>query len=474
MPNGVTSTYTYDGMGRLKRLKHENGSSTLYDDQYTYNPANQISEIAGLSQTRDYTYDNINRLAAETDGTTSESYTYDAVGNRTASHLSGSYTTGSFNRVTATSSASYSYNSNGSTTGKTVGSTGWTYGWDRENRMVSTTDGTNSVSYAYDALGRRVKRTQGSDVQKYTHDGNDIVLDDINSTLTKYQNAPGIDNKLKYVTGGTSKYFLQDHLGSTAGIVDSGGSVTDSNSYDSFGNASNGSFTSRYQFTGRENDPLTGLQFNRARFYDQNLGRFTSEDPIGFLGGDFNLYGYTKNSPLRAIDPMGRDIVGIAVGGSGGIGAHDGVAASGSTMYGFSGPGIFSDGQFDAGTASSYGVYSSCGCQKDTGEVWGAGGGLGISLVGSNARSFSDHAGPFQSNILGVSIFSLQIDTGTASDGTPITVVQIGVSPTPLSIGRFHYSYYCTETPDASIGTVSGLGRNLAQGINELYGSPYR
>jgi RHS repeat-associated protein len=304
MPNGVTSTYTYDGMGRLKRLKHENGSSTLYDDQYTYNSANQIGEIVGLSQTRDYTYDDIDRLTAETDGTTSESYTYDAVGNRTASHLSGGYTTGSFNRVTATSSASYSYNSNGSTTGKTVGSAGWTYGWDRENRMVSATDGTNSVSYAYDALGRRVKRTQGSDVQKYTHDGNDIVLDDINSTLTKYQNAPGIDNKLKYVTGGTSKYFLQDHLGSTAGIVDSGGSLTDSNSYDSFGNASNGSFTSRYQFTGRENDPLTGLQFNRARFYDQNLGRFTSEDPIGF-GGGINMYAYVGNHPTMFIDPTG-------------------------------------------------------------------------------------------------------------------------------------------------------------------------
>ena len=308
MPNGVTSTYTYDNMSRLKRLKYENTSTTLYDDQFTYNTANQISQIAGLAATKNYTYDNINRLTAVTvGGSTVESYTYDAVGNRTASHLSSSYTTGAFNRVTATDSATYTYNANGSTTGKTVGAVNWTYGWDRENRMVSTGDGTNSASYQYDALGRRVKRTQGSTVEKYTNDAQDVVLDDVNSTLTKYQNGPGIDNKFKSATGGTPKYFLGDHLGSTAVISNSSGANADSNIYDAFGNTSNGGFTSRYQFTGRERDNLTGLQFSRARFYDQGLGRFISEDPIGFGGGDINIYGYVKNGPVDSRDPFGLD-----------------------------------------------------------------------------------------------------------------------------------------------------------------------
>ncbi len=305
-PNGVTSTYTYDGMSRLKELKHATSSSTLYDDQFAYNSANQTSQIAGLANTRNFTYDNIDRLTGVTvGGSTVESYAYDAVGNRTSSHLSSSYTTGAFNQLTATNSATYTYNSNGSMTGKTVGSTNWTYGWDRENRMVSAGDGTNSASYVYDALGRRVKRTQASDVQKYTHDGHDVVLDDINSTLTKYQNSPGIDNKLKYVTGGTSKYFLQNHLGSSVGIANSSGSVTDSDGYDSFGNSTNSSFSSRYQFTGREPDSLTGLQFSRARFYDPQNGRFVSEDPIGFDAQDVNLYGYVKNVPINRIDPSG-------------------------------------------------------------------------------------------------------------------------------------------------------------------------
>ena len=206
--------------------------------------------------------------------------------------------------------ATYSYSNNGSMTGKTVGSTNWTYGWDRENRMISGGDGTNSAAYQYDALGRRVKRTQSSDVQKYTHDGLDVVLDDVNATLSKYQNGSGIDNKFKSVSGGVSKYFLGDHLGSTAIFANASGASADSNSYNSFGSATNGSFTTRYQFTGRELDALTGLQFSRARFYDKEIGRFTSEDPIGLNGG-INQYAYVSNGPLNKTDPLGlyeRDV----------------------------------------------------------------------------------------------------------------------------------------------------------------------
>lgn len=47
--------------------------------------------------------------------------------------------------------------------------------------------------------------------------------------------------------------------------------------------------------------------YYRARFYDPNLGRFISEDPIGFGGGDINLYGYVWNSPGSFTDPMGLD-----------------------------------------------------------------------------------------------------------------------------------------------------------------------
>src|SRR6516162_4896282 len=76
--------------------------------------------------------------------------------------------------------------------------------------------------------------------------------------------------------------------------------------YDSFGNHVFSSHT-RYTYTGRERDADTGLMYNRARSYDPQLGRFISEDPIGFGGGDINLYGYVWQSPLRLRDPLGLD-----------------------------------------------------------------------------------------------------------------------------------------------------------------------
>ena len=74
-------------------------------------------------------------------------------------------------------------------------------------------------------------------------------------------------------------------------------------SYDSFG-IGQGSLTTRYDYTGRERDSLSGLMYYRSRWYDPNVGRFISEDPIGLRGGD-NLYAYVKNSPLGFTDPLG-------------------------------------------------------------------------------------------------------------------------------------------------------------------------
>jgi uncharacterized protein RhaS with RHS repeats len=96
-------------------------------------------------------------------------------------------------------------------------------------------------------------------------------MDNANSVITKYQNGLGIDNKLKLKTGGVSKYFLQDHLGSTTALTNTSGAIIESASYDSFGNSTN-NLSTRYQFTGREFDADLGLQYSRARWYDAAIG----------------------------------------------------------------------------------------------------------------------------------------------------------------------------------------------------------
>jgi RHS repeat-associated protein len=77
--------------------------------------------------------------------------------------------------------------------------------------------------------------------------------------------------------------------------------------YDSFGNiaASTGSLANPFQYTGRDYDPETGLRYYRARYYDSNVGRFISEDPIRFGGGSADFYSYAYNSPILYGDPLG-------------------------------------------------------------------------------------------------------------------------------------------------------------------------
>jgi RHS repeat-associated protein len=174
------------------------------------------------------------------------------------------------------------------------------------------------------------------------------VLDNNDGVITKYQNGLGIDNKLKLTTNGTSKYFLQDHLGSTTGLANSSGSLVDSTSYDSFGNASS-NLSTRYTYTGREYDNFTGLYYYRARFYDAKLGRFISEDPIGFAGGDVNLYGYVRNNSINLKDPRGLDIVVVENGPTAGN-------PIGHTALGITGCGVITFGNANPDSPGTNGI----------------------------------------------------------------------------------------------------------------------
>jgi RHS repeat-associated protein len=309
LPNAITTTYDYDGMSRLTRLKDVSSTATLFDRQMTYNAANQINQIAEPIQIRNFAYDNVDRLTAMTNGTSNESYAFDGIGNRTSSHKSASYGYQPFNKVVSTATANYNYDANGNMVSKGEGTNFWRYGFDYENRLVSASTRKRMVRYKYDALGRRVQRFLFANKEntKFIYDGQDVVADDNAGTLTKYQNGLGIDNKLKVSTNGTAKYFLADHLGSTNALTNSSGAILEQTAYDSFGNQTT-NLSTRYQFTGREYDSFTGLHYYRARFYDAQLGRFISEDPIGFAGGDINLYGYVRNRPNRFRDPKGLQI----------------------------------------------------------------------------------------------------------------------------------------------------------------------
>jgi RHS repeat-associated protein len=144
------------------------------------------------------------------------------------------------------------------------------------------------------------------------YDGQQVYADfDGAGTLkTRYLNGPAVDELLARMdSGGGNSWYLTDRLGTVRDRVDaSTGNVTNHIKYTSFGEVtyqSNSGDTDRFKYTGRDYDMQTKLSYHRARYLDTPSGRWTSEDPIGFAAGDFNLYRYVGNSATNYVDPSG-------------------------------------------------------------------------------------------------------------------------------------------------------------------------
>jgi RHS repeat-associated protein len=315
-PNGVNTTYAYDPASSLTSVLHKLGTSTLDGATYTYDPAENRKTRTDkrLNTTLTYGYDNIYQLLTAKQGsTTKESYTYDLVGNRLTSLGVSPYTYNSSNELTSTPTLTYGYDSNGNLKTK---SDGTTYSWDYENRLTSVMlpGSGGTASFKYDAFGRRVQKsfTQGTTTTttNYLYDGRNLLeeLDASGNVLARYNQGPSIDEPLSELRGSNTSFYQIDFLGSVTSLSNSAGALANTYAYDSFGNltASSGSITNPFRFTGSEFDPETGLYNYRFRYYDPSIGRFLSEDPIGFNGGN-DFYPYADGNPVSNVDPLGLD-----------------------------------------------------------------------------------------------------------------------------------------------------------------------
>ena len=319
-PNSVTTNYTYDTLSRLLSVLHQLSGSTIDGAVYTVDSAgNRKTKADQLAQvTSNYSYDAIYELTGVTQGSnTTESYSYDPVGNRLSSLGVSSYTNNSSNELTSNSNASYTYDTNGNTTSETASSNTTNYAWDYENRLTSVTlpNSGGTVTFKYDPAGRRIQKvfTQGSTstTTNYVYDGkgpNLIEEVDNNGNVTaRYVHGLRLDEPLAELRSGTTSYYQMDGMGSATSLSSGAGALANTYTYDAFGKltASSGSLTNPFRYTGREFDSETNLYFYRARYYDPNVGRFVSGDPVQFKGG-INFYAYVGNNPINYRDPSGQ------------------------------------------------------------------------------------------------------------------------------------------------------------------------
>jgi RHS repeat-associated protein len=317
-----SSAYSYDSVGRTTNVVHQNsGGTNLANFTYTYDTGGRVTTQTTNGSVVTYGYDSTNQLTSDTSSSV-PTYTYDGTGNRTMT----GYKTGTGNQLQNDGTYTYTYDQEGNLTKKSKGASAdtWTYGYDNKNHMTwakdAATDGgsaTMMATYSYDALGNRVEKDvwQGgvTTVTRFAYDDQDVWADlnASNALLTRYVRGDEVDQLFASVSSaGTVSWQLTDRLGSLRNVTNNSGVVQDTITYDGYGNIQsepNPSAGGRYKFTGREQDTETGLQYNRARYYDPKTGRWTSQDPIGFEAGDSNLYRYANNEPTNLLDSSGED-----------------------------------------------------------------------------------------------------------------------------------------------------------------------
>ncbi len=207
------------------------------------------------------------------------------------------------------------------------------YSYDAGNRIICVDPDPNtgqctasSTSYTYDAAGHRITKITGSGRTNYWYSGGQVMAEtDSAGSWTNYvffagqrlaRNVPQPSPNPADI-----KFYITDHLHSTAVFADQSGAIVDDNDFTPWGvlvqgvgvNGSN----NHYKFTGKERDQESGLDYFGARYYSSALGRFISSDwsavpaPVPYADlrdpQSLNLYSYVRNRPTKVVDEDGHD-----------------------------------------------------------------------------------------------------------------------------------------------------------------------
>jgi RHS repeat-associated protein len=336
-PDGFTLSYAYDAAGNLSQITYPDGSAVLYayDSMnrlstvtnhqgetavYSYDAAGRLTGFTHFNGlTTSYAYDEANRLTGMHSVVASYQFTLDGNGRRThaveteplAPALASSSTLYGYNaeknRLLTAGAVSYGYDDEGQLTSAGAAS----YSYDYEHRLTGIG---GAVQFHYDGRGNRLRAEREGTLTRYIYDpwGNCMAEVDNSGTITR-RYLYGLGLLAMETPGGALYCYHFNALGSTIALTDRTQGLVNSYSYAPFGQVlgRQEAIPQPFQFVGRYGvmtEP-NGLYYMRARYYDPEVGRFISEDPIGFAGGDVNLYGYVQNDPVNFIDPDGLDAI---------------------------------------------------------------------------------------------------------------------------------------------------------------------
>jgi RHS repeat-associated protein len=320
--NGTYTTYEYDAAGQVLHLVNYGPDDSVQSRfDYTYDALGRRTEMDTLDGAWTYTYDDSGQLVHAVFDSTNPSvddqdltYEYDAVGNRIRTIFNGvttAYTTNDMNQYTQVGDATYAYDADGNmvlenSTGEMI-----TYAYDYDNRLIGVTSSVSGTwAYTYDALGNRVGSVHDGNTTRYFNDPTGLV--DVvgeysggGALVARYVHGLGLVSRVDAV--GNPAYYAFDAIGNTRQMSNMAGAVVNAYDYTPFGTVIQQVETipNPFRYVGQlgvmggENS----LQFMRARFYDPDLGRFISADPLRIPS--YNAYSYAYNEPTKFSDAIG-------------------------------------------------------------------------------------------------------------------------------------------------------------------------
>jgi RHS repeat-associated protein len=279
LPNGVAEAYGYDPAGDTTQIAYSHSATSLGNLTYAYNADGEPTSVGGS-------------LAATVLPTAMSGATYNAD-----------------NELTALNGATYSYDNNGNLLSDGTN----TYAWNDRGQLTSSSGPAGTSTYTYDSVGRRTSVTSAGSTTDYLYDGPNPVQESVAGSPTLNLLTGLQQNQIFSLTSSAGSSFpLTDALGSTVATTNSAGALQTTYSYGPYGAVATGGIASAdpFQFTGQQNDGA-GLYYDHARYYSPALGRFISQDPLGFSGGTPNTYEYTADSPTLFTDPSGLCFLGF-------------------------------------------------------------------------------------------------------------------------------------------------------------------
>lgn len=339
--------FRYDPVDQLlgATFKNATTSAILKESVYRYDKTgNRTSEQTDLAVTSS-TSNNLNQVTSlsgggplEFTGTVNEPSTVTVGGNAAEVDASGNFrgtknvssgtstvavvatdassnvTTQNYDvTVPSGTSRALTYDLNGNMTDD---GNGKEYEWDAANRLVKIIyGGGGSTEFTYDGLSRRVKIVEKDISNVVTSDKRFVwvgldVAEERNSSnvVVKRFYSQGVQVPVA-TTPADKLFYNKDHLGTIRELTDDMAVVRGRWDYDSYGRRSanlitSGALEADFAYTGHYFHGRSNLHVAPYRFYDADLGKWLSRDPIAERGG-INLYRYVSNRAISLVDPLG-------------------------------------------------------------------------------------------------------------------------------------------------------------------------